>query len=489
MFNQLKALAQQTVVYGFFHIFGRFLSFLLTPLYTNMLGASDFAILTYIFSFIAFFNVISAFGMESAFYRFYKNSDKVISKRVFSQAYYWVFGNSLIINGLLFITAPMFASSVSELPNAVFLIRLALLIPILDCLTSIPYAYLRMENKVKKFAYTRFLMIILGVVLNYVLIVNFDMGAEGAFYATIAASLLGLAVFLNDIIKNLTLKIDLNLIKEMLVFGIPTIPAGLSSIILNVGDKPIIKMITGSDIILAEYTANYRLGIPMMLIVSAFEFAFKPFYLNNIDNPDIKQLISTSFTYFSLICAVVFLSVALFIDNLVAIPFIEGKVLINPIYWGGLGIVPVILLAYYFNGAYNIFASACNITKKTRYLTYSIGIGTATYLIFILLSTPYIGYWGATWATLIGYIVSAAVVYFFSQKIYAINYQFLRTLKLWLIALAVFFAAKYGLTILTDWLAIGLKCLAIVGFVLLLYYFDFFERKEVETMKRLIKRR
>ncbi|MDA3843632.1 MAG: oligosaccharide flippase family protein [Candidatus Kapabacteria bacterium] len=440
--NRLKSLVSDTMIYGVFTIVGRFLSFMLTPMYTNYLTMEEMGSIGYIFPLIAFVNLFYCFGIDSAFMRFFKEGDLDNNRKVFSHAYTFIMLIGGIFTFFLMFNAEAVAAAISSSsridPN---LIRIAVLIPFLDSLMVVPYGLLRMTRHAKKFAITRFILIIIAVVLNFVFIVNLDFGPTGAFAAQLIATTIGVIILLPEVIKHLKFTFDKKLFKSMLMFALPTLPATLSGMVLQVADRPILELLA-NDRAVAMYTVNYRLGIPMMIFVAIFEYAWKPFYLNRHKDKDAKQLFSRIMTYFTLMCASVFLTTGFLMEFMVRAPGIGGR-FINPEYWSGMGIIPIILAGYYFNGVFNNFAAGFHIEKKTKYLPIAVGSAAIVNIALNFILIPIIGYWGAAWATLSAYIVSAVTLYFFARKVYPIDYEWRRISVIIFSTAAVFSLVNY----------------------------------------------
>lgn len=480
MRKKLIALGTDTITYGIFTIIGRFLSFLLYPLYTNFIPKNEIGEIANIFSIIAFINIIYTFGMESAFFRYYKEKD---SKIVYTHSFITITIISGLISFLLLLNTVDLSLLLTGGNISIETMALACLVPFFDSLLVIPYAQLRMERKAFRFASTRFITVLIAVLLNLLFVAYLKYGTYGIFLAQLISSIVGLLILLPNIIKNIKFKFDKDLFHSMLRFGLPTIPASLSAIALQVADKPIMRALAGAEQ-LGLYAVNYKLGIIMMLLVSVFEYAWKPFYLSNYKDKDSNELFARILTYFTIISAILFLTISLFLNYIVQIPFIGGK-LINPAYWQGLSIVPIILAGYYFNGVFNNFAAGIHIAKKTEYLPIAVGIAGIANIALNFILIPIFGIWGAAWATFFAYLLSAAIIYYFSNKYYPIKYEFKR---LGIIIISVIVIYSINLLIIEEFSGfyiILIKIALILSFFLLLIIFKFFDSKELSYLRKV----
>lgn len=485
--GRLRSLAGDTVIYGLMTVFGRFITFMLTPIYTNYLTKAQIGEINNVFVYFAFIVIFYSFGMESSFFRFFRAGDDENNHKVFSHSFLSMTLIGAVSTVIFVALAPIIGCDFYSGSDATFLFVLSAFIPLTDIIMYIPYGMLRMTRHAKQFAVTKFMIICLVFILNLLFVTVMRTGIAGAIYAQLLANLIGVAVLLPIIFRNLRFTFDKKLLKDMFVFGFPTLPASLSQIILQVSDRIVVKQLCGAEI-LGLYSVNYRLGIPMMLFVSLFEYAWKPFYLSHYEDSDAKQLFSRIFTYFTLTAGLVFIGSALFLSDFVQLPSIGGRV-INPKYYEGMTIIPVVLFAYYFNGVYNQFAAGIQITKTTKYLPIPLVVAGIVNIGLNYWLIPIYGYTVAAWTTLAGYFVAAAVLYYYSQKVYPLKYEWKRVIIIYIATAAAYFVAveftefKLSLTnILIKFAALGL-------FALIFKVLGFFTADEIKLLKRMVRKR
>ena len=159
----------------------------------------------------------------------------------------------------------------------------------------------------------------------------------------------------------------------MLKFGLPYLPAGFAVMLVQVIDVPILEKLTDLETV-GIYKANYKLGIFMMLFVNMFQYAWQPFFLQNAKEPNAKEMFSKILTYFTLVGSIILVVLSLFINDFVQIKF-AGFSIIGSEYWAGLQIVPIVLLAYLFNGMYTVFSAGIYIEEKSIYVPFITGTG------------------------------------------------------------------------------------------------------------------
>ena len=437
MLDRIFKLGKESAIYGLSSIVGRFLNFLLVPLYTNFLAKAEVGISGFLYSYIAFAFVIYGYGMDSAYMRFVASAEANEKKHLVSAPFFSLLGSSFLFSLIIYFTAVPIEGLLNGATGRgdlvghaawILFIRYSAWILFFDTLAIVPFAYLRMQNKAKLFAGLRILNIVITIVLTVIMFVLLHMRVEVVFIANLIASALTSLVLLWIISPELTLRIPWKLYKEMLGFGLPYIPASLAGIAIQVIDRPILKAMTNDETV-GIYTANYRLGVLMMLVVGMFDYAWRPFFLTHAKDADAPKMFSRVFTYFLALLMLVFITGTMFIEDIVRIRLFGGH-FIGSEYWGGLKIVPVILLAYVFTGAYVNFVVGVYLEKKTKYLPYATGAGAAANIIANYLLIPPLGIMGAALATLISYVVMAAGIYFPSQKFYHVEYEWGRILRL-----------------------------------------------------------
>lgn len=445
MIDKLKSLSKDTLIYGTSTILGRFLNFLFVPIYTNLFLPSEFGIVANIYAYIAILNVFFTIGLESGYFKFASTLEVGSQKENFSHPFIGIFCNSLILSGLLFIFSSGFTSIFQIAESREVLLKYTALILFFDAMSTVPFAYLRLEHKPVKFAVIRFVNISATVLFNVLFIVVLKKGIEYVFISNVIASVLTFILLVPIILKNLKISFNKKLVNELLRFSLPYIPAGISANIIQVVNRPILTALT-NDSTVGVFQANYRLGIFMMLFVSMFEFAWRPFFLQNAKDPNAKQLYAKVMTLFLTVAAVLFIFLTLFIENIVSIPLPGRGYLVGKAYWGGLSIVPVILLAYVFYGIYVNLLAGIYIEKKTKYLIYITGSAAVINIAANFILIPVIGMMGAATATLISYIVEVIGIYYIAQKYYRIEYEFKKIVFIFILLITAFisfFFLKY----------------------------------------------
>jgi O-antigen/teichoic acid export membrane protein len=428
MSNPIRKLAGQTAIYGLSSIIGRLLNYLLVPLYTyKFANAADYGVVSELYAWVAFLVVLLTFGMETAYFRFRKEVED--EKEVFKSGFFTLFIVNIAFLLFIFIFNQPIANAMlfSEHPEYIVLLSL---IVVIDGVSALPLARLRAEEKALKFAGVNFAAILVNIILNlFFLLVLFDPAnpEQGVFYillANLISSALKPLVLIKDFL-GISFRPNWILVKGMLVYALPLVVAGFAGIINETLDRILLKhlLITTdpSGLMYAEaqvgiYSACYKLAMLVTIIIQAFRYAAEPFFFAQQKNENKNQIYVKVMNYFIGFLCLVFLGVTMNIDILKH--FIQ-----NEIYWEGLGVVPILLVANIFLGIYYNQSIWYKLSNKTKFGALISITGAILTIVLNILFIPKYGYWASAWATLAVYGFQMILSYILGQKHHPIPYN------------------------------------------------------------------
>lgn len=481
MLSSIKRLTKHSAVYGVGHIISRVVNFLLLPLHTNLLSPADFGVSNLVFSVLAIMTIVYTFGLDAAFLRYFILSDDPKKRKdVFSTAFWSVLVFACFFTALLYLNAGAISRLVISEGDYSHLFRLTSLILLFDALAFLPLLFLRAEERSRHFVLMKFINVVINVAMNVVLLVYLRKGVEGIFWANLWASAITFVLVLPILIRNIEFRFLWPDFSELFKFGLPYVPAALSVVVLDLANRFILEKMAGLEVT-GIFSAGYKLGIFMSLVVAAFRFAWPPFFLSTSKQENAKDIFSKVLTYFVFATAVIFLAISFFVNDLVRLSFF-GWTIFGEDYWKGTVVTPVVLLSYVFYGMYVNFMVGIYIEKKTHYLPLITGAGAAVNVVANIILIRRFGMMGAAYASLLGYAVMAGLLHFYAQKFYAIKYEFGRILKLAVVAAAIFYAGYY---LQGRWM-MAVKLVLLLGFPAALYLSGFFERRELDALKRVV---
>jgi len=265
---------------------------------------------------MAFFNIIFALGLETAFMRYVEGKSGDERKDIFSAPFLLITASAILFSCIIHSFTPEIVVELDIRPEWHSIVPLAAWTLAIDAFNVIPFASLRMQNKAKRFAFIKAVSITLNVLLNVYFIAGLQMSIVAIFIAGILSAALTTILLIPTIASQLRFALHPKILRSLLKYGIPTIPFGLAAMTVQVADRIIMQRMVASSTV-GIYQANYKLGIFMMLIVSMFQYAWQPFYLQTAAQPDAKRIFSRVMTYFTLVGVAVILIVSFFIDDAV----------------------------------------------------------------------------------------------------------------------------------------------------------------------------
>ena len=421
----LKRFVQDTAIYGLATVLPRVMSVILIGLHTDVLLNSAYAENTSFYVGAAFLNVLLSFGMETAFFRFFSQSEK--KERVYSTVLLAITGIALVTFVLLwFLKTPL--SEALLLPEEYYNYLIALVV--LDALVVAPFAYLRAKGKSLRFAGIKLINLAVYVLLNFFFlwaIPHFELQfswfddqnlVQYIFIANLAASGVTLLLILPDFFKT-KLVFDLQIFRELWVYGWPVLVAGLAFVVNENLDKLMLGDMLDKDI-MGAYAGCYKLAVFMTIFIQAFRLGAEPFFFNHASAKNAPTTYATILKYFVAVGALGLLIIIGFIDVL------KVMLIRSPSYYTAIGIVPVVLLANLFLGIYHNLSVWYKLTDKTRFGMYFSILGAALTIGINIIFIPKIGFMAAAYATLIAYGAMMVLSYFIGQKHYRVPYDLKR---------------------------------------------------------------
>jgi O-antigen/teichoic acid export membrane protein len=455
----MKSLAKDTAIYGLSSIVGRFLNYLLVPLYTAKLAAAGggYGVITNMYAYTALIMVLLTFGMETTFFRF-ANKEGEEPMRVYSTTLLTVGGLSLLFVALvlLFISPISSVMGYADHPQYVWVMAVTVAI---DAFSCIPFSYLRYQKKAIKFASLKLLNIVMNITMNVVYFAFMDGKDVGyAFYINLACS----AILLLCLIRELTgfrWLFDNALFRRMFSYSWPILVLGIAGILNQTADKILFPYIyDGSDAHaqLGIYGAASKIAMIMAMITQAFRYAYEPFVFGKAKDKDAKEMYAQAMKYFVIFTLLAFLVVIGYMDVL--------RYIIGRDYWEGLRVVPIVMAAEIMMGIYFNLSFWYKLIDKTIWGAWFSGIGCAVLVTVNIVFVPRYGYMACAWGGFAGYLTCMVLSYLVGQKKNPISYP-MRDILFYLgLTLIFFIGMKISNEQLPMWGALGVNTLIILFF-------------------------
>jgi O-antigen/teichoic acid export membrane protein len=457
--QKLKELFSDSLIYGISSVLARFINYLLVPLHTGVFNTAQYGIIGLVYAAIAFLNVVFTFGMESAYLRYAENRKEAPAVFRTLQTCLLIFASLLCL--LLWLLMPWLMPMLNLAPetSAIFLLMLGILW--FDTLSIVPLAELRLTRRSYLFAAVKTLNVLINLALNFYLILGLGLDIEAVFLANLAGSFVMTIIVWIATAPLLKGSFKKEWMKTAFEFGWPFVPSGIGFVINEMLDRFLLNAMdpasairlygegyTPEDIV-GIYNACYKLAVFMLLLVQMYRMAWQPFFMRHAHDDDSRKVFAQAFIWYNAFSAVLFMSVALFKEQIVAIPMpMPGVTLIDDAYWIGLEIVPYLLLAYWFYGWYINFSSGVFIREKTRVLYKITLMGAGITILANLALIPHFGMIGSATATLLSYGAMALTLGYYSKKIMEVPYRLPAAIVLMTVSASLVFAQPWVMSAL-----------------------------------------
>ncbi|MCQ2342507.1 MAG: lipopolysaccharide biosynthesis protein [Paludibacteraceae bacterium] len=461
----MKVLAKETAIYGLSSIIGKFLNYLLVPLYTYVLAnTADYGIVTNLYAWTALLLVVLTYGMETGFFRF-ANREDCDPQSVYKTSLLTVLSTSVLFAVVCVLLRQPIASALGYDSHASFIAMMALTVA-MDAFACIPFAYLRYQKRPLTFAVLKLLFVVLNIGFNLLFLVVLH--RNDVFY-----------VFLSNILATtiqtlilipLTLpkggRYSFSLLRQLLHYSLPLLVLGVAGIMNQTLDRILFPYLyPGADAQsqLGIYGACFKVAMVMMMFTQAFRYAYEPFVFAKHKDRQSVEAYADAMKYYIIFSFLILLGVIVYLDIF--------KYIISAAYWEGLRIVPVVLWTYVFQGIYFNLSFWYKLTDQTRWGAYLSLIGLTITLVLQIVFVPRIGYWASCGSSLVCYLVVMLLSYFVGRKHLKVPYDLRRIgvyAALTIALLLVFYLPAYP----NMWIRMLVGTALLVVFVAIFYILD-----------------
>lgn len=491
--SKLKNLGSQTALYGVSTILVRLINYVLAPVQTRVIvDQASFGIISVMFAYIAFLNVLFMYGMETAYFRYATQSEE--KESVFKTSNTLLFISTAFLVSLLMLFSNQIASFISY-PGYGHIVQIFALIIGFDTLVNIPFAKLRLEGKPLKYLLIKLTNVLCNVGLNLFFLapgyfqdpdlfagIDFHYQAENVVYyvfiANLIASLVTFIIFLPSIVR-VGFELNKAIAKTLWRYGSPLIIVGLAGIVNEVIDRVMLKKyLNGTakevDIKIGIYSACYKVAILMNLCVQAFRMGAEPFFFRQAKDKDAKKTNADVMLVFSIFMLAMFLLISLFLPY-----FIQ---LIGTEYRSGLFIIPYLCIAYYLLGIFYNLSTWYKLTDKTHLAGYVSIIGALSTIASTYLLIPHYDILAGALGTIVGYAVMCLLSYLMGQKHYPVNYNITKMFFYFILAIGLYLFSSKIIVPMVDsiWMRNFIHISFIMAYLGIAYMWDIKSKLMIE---------
>lgn len=408
----IKTLAKDTAIYGLSSIVGRFLNYLLVPLYTHVISAASggYGIVTNLYAYTALILVILTFGMETTFFRFANKEDED-ANTVFSTSLALVSALSLLFLGAVVLFATPISQALGYADHPDYPLMMAAVVA-LDAIQAIPFCLLRFQKKAMKFASLKLLFIVLNIGLNLLYFVV--LGHTEVFYVfflNLVCTFLITFFFVPELI-HMRFRVDMGLLRRMLSYSWPILILGIAGILNQAADKMIFPLVYPDKAQgiseLAVYGACAKIAMIMAMITQAFRYAYEPFVFAQSRERGQAHMYAMGMKYFVIFTLLAFLCVMAWLPAL--------RYMVGADYWQGLRVVPIVMAAEIMMGVYFNLSFWYKLIDKTIYGAVFSIVGCTVLLAVNFYGIPRMSYMACAWGGFAGYGTAMVLSYIVGQK-------------------------------------------------------------------------
>jgi O-antigen/teichoic acid export membrane protein len=481
MYNTFKTIIKHTAIYSSSDLLAKAVGFFLLPIYTRYLSPADYGILELLSVTLSIIIIFIQQGMQTSFFRAYSFDYKdglEEQKSVVGTSYFYLLFSSFILLGIIFLFSKQINSLLFQSKDYTKLVQLTIITGFFNTLSRIPFQLFRAKLQSVRFSLVSILSFLINVCLNIYFILKLKMGLSGIIYGNLLTAIL-IAIFtLFLIYKHLSLGISFHKLKNMLSYGLPLVPGGLSIWVLSVANRYFLERLSTTTELGLYSLGNRFSGLLEFLIIQPFLTTWPSIYFPLAREKDAPITFSRLFTYFLVIGCFCSLGV-------IAISSPAIKVMADPKFWGAFRVVPLLVFSVLLYGLFSLLNIGLFIQKKTKYNPLIIGAAALFNLLLNYFLIPAYGMLGAALASFFSYLLMDLLAYLINIRIYPVPYEGIRILKIIIITVLIFLI--FNQIRLTSWkMELFYKLLILSLFPLLLWILGFFTSNELKRAKDFI---
>ena len=482
MLRSLKESFKHTSIYTIGNLANKAVGFIMIPIYTHFLAPREYGIMDMLDLSIVLVGMLVGMGMGSAVFRFYYAAkDEREQSEIIGTAL--LFGT--LAAGAVGLGVAFFARQASSLifraPDYAYYLQVAILSFWVGSVGETCKTYLRVRQRSTFFVVASLGQLILGLGLNIYFIVVLRMGVLGFLYSSLLSNLTASVVLLAQTVSEVGFVFSTTRMRQMLGYGLPFVFSGIGFFVLNFADRYFLNTFAGLQAV-GIYALGYKFGFMLnVIVVSPFLQMWQAQMFIVEKESNAGEIYVRTFEYFAALVIFAVLGMSLFIKDVL-------RVMAGPEYFSAYRLVPIVALAYVFNGWGQYFRLGMLLTRKTRPIaTIMAGTTVITLALYWALIRKYHAY-GAAWATLLSFGLMMAWTYIASQRLLPVPYNVRRIAGILAVGAACY-AVGLGVDALLGpgavVLGIALRALLLAAYPVTLIYTGFFASEGIHRLSEL----
>ncbi len=419
----IKSLGKESLIYGTGHVIARLVTFFLLPIYTHVFSPKEYGIISLAYAFIGFALMFYRYGMDTALMKYSVQLTGKDRTSYISSIYILQLISAIVFSTILFFAKGYVSEPILGIENPDWIIFISWIL-VLDNLWNHHVLLLRAENKAMPFILFNVGNVTLTMVFNIIFITKWNLGIEGVLMANLSASSIIFILSLPIMIKRISLfQIESKTIKNIIKFGLPFLPAGIFTMIMELSNRYILDWFEGTYAV-GLFSAGYKLGIFGLIVVMGFNMGWTPYFLKRINEKNAKIEFSYISSFFIGFLGFVVLVISIWIPEIIRLN-LNSSYLIGEKFWEAEDIVPIVLIGYFFFGFYVLQLPGIYAKEKTKWIPIFRAIGAMTNIALNIFLIPKYGVLGSAWATAISFFIMSLSVFIKLFNIYYVKYNWL----------------------------------------------------------------
>lgn len=481
MLNKFRGLLGHTLIYGLGNYGIKVLGFLLIPLYTRFLAPADYGVMALVSMYTQVMFVLMNLGQSTSLFRFYYEHDTQEGRdRVVAASLWIVLLFALPMAAIPFLFNAPLAQLILGDSALWFLMCIGTATVLAKVLLRMPFAIMRAHDQSKRYASWSLARNALGLVLAIVLVAGFHLGATGVVLSQFLAEIVFCFLLTGMTFQSLRAGFHWKDIKDQLLFGLPFVPIGVASFVLDLTDRWFLKHYYSTAEV-GIYSLGYRFAEILTFVVTAFQLSWPQFLFRNRKEPNAPQLYADMTSYYLALMLFLWLGLAVFAPELL-------RIMATPQFYSAATLIPIVSFALVLDGMGWMFNIGALFSKKTLLRTASVALGAAVNLTLNFLLIPRYGMMGAALSTFFGFATQMSTTLILSLRVYHVPYPYARMAAMVGAALAV-----YGASTMVDThsllAAIAIKAPLILLFPIALLSAGLVDPKDLAAVLATVERR
>lgn len=427
----MRRIGRHSLVYGAGLMLTKAVSFVMLPVYTRYLTPADYGVMTLISMTLDVIAIMAGTKVALGIFRYYHKAETDDDRNAVVSTALWTLSASYGVVGVVTcVVADFLSSLVFSSPQYAPLIRLAGAALALQSTQLVPLAYARLRERSGLFVFANTLKLVVQLGLNIYFIVVLGLGVRGVFLANLVATVvIGLWLVIY-VLRHVGFHLSPIATRQLLRYGVPLVGTQLATFIVTFGDRYFLQRAgTVSDV--GIYSLAYQFGFLLATVgYIPFEMVWEPMRFEIAKRPDRDELFARGFLYMNVVLITSAVILALFVPDVL-------RVMTTPAFYSAAGLVPIILIGYVLQGWAQIQDTGILISERTMFVTIANwAAATVAILGYAFLIPRYLGF-GAAVATAAAFATRHACIYFFSQRLWPVRYNWWPVLRLCTAAIAV----------------------------------------------------